>query len=118
MEEVDLCELLDAGQVAVAPFVGGRDEPVLEREALRLAPQRRELDGVDALAPGVPLREPRLVQPVVELQPVERSARLGAELLDLGLELAQPRERQHAVQPRYEQRSRRDTGCRAAAASA
>jgi hypothetical protein len=89
VEEVNLCELLDPGQVAVAPFVGGRDQPVLECETLRLAPQRRELDGVDAVAPGVPLREPRLVQPVIELQPVERSAHLGAELLDLGLELAQ-----------------------------
>ena len=104
MEEIHLRELLDARVAPVGALVGRRDEAVAQREPLGLAPQRRHLDRVDPVAPGVPLHEARLVEPVGELQPVELAAGDGAELVELGLEVAQHVGRQHAPQPAAEQR--------------
>jgi len=76
MEQEHLGELRDACEAPKPALVGGSDEAVPQREALGLAPQRRDFDGVAAVAPGIPLQQPRLIQAVRELQAIERAAGL------------------------------------------
>ena len=114
VEQVDLQELRDSGVSAERPVVAGRDEPVLRRETLCLAPERSDHDLVDATAPGVPLREHGLVEPVRELQSVEFAARHGAELAQFLTQPAlerRPRQGSRAATSRAADRPR--TGCRA-----
>ena len=91
-------------EAPVAALVGGGDEALPQREALGLAPDGRHLDGVRAVAPRVPLHQPRFVQAVRELQPVECSAGRRAQLVELRLQLAQHVGRQRAREPAAEQR--------------
>ena len=89
MQEVDLRELRDAGEASVRRLVPGGDEPVLHGQPLRLLPDRRDLEFVDPVSPGVPLLQARLVQPVGELQPVQRATGDGTEFVEFRFELAQ-----------------------------
>ena len=96
VEQVDERELVHARERAVRALVGGRDQPVLGGDARCLAPERRDLDAIDALAPGIPLREHRLVEAVRELQLVQRSARELAHLIERRLDRAPHIVRQRA----------------------
>ena len=118
VEQVDLGELGDARVTAVRRLVARRDQPVAHGEALGLAPERRHFEFVHAIAPGIPLRERRLVQPIGDLQSIQRAARHGPELIELRLELAQRLGRQRAAQPANRAAGRRGTGCRARAPTA
>ncbi len=104
VEQVDLEELRDARVATHRRLVTGRDQAVLGGEALGLAPQRRDLDFVDALAPGIPLREHRLVGEIGLLQPVQVAAGERAELAQLAAQLRHDRRGQRALDPRTQQR--------------
>jgi len=104
MEEIDLGELRDACVTPEPALVGGGDEAVAQREALGLAPQRSDLDGVAAIAPGIPLQQSRLVDAVGELQAIERAAGDASQVVEFGSKLAQHLDRQRALQPAGEQR--------------
>ncbi len=67
-------------------LVGDRHQPAAGGDLLGPPPQRRVLDGVDAVAPGVPAGEPGLVQAVGELQAVELASGEVAHLVELRLD--------------------------------
>src|SRR6185503_10862807 len=80
-------------------LVARRDHADPRRQPLRLAPQRRHLDPDDAMAPGVPLGEHRLVAAIRQLLAVVLDRQLAdrAQLpRDLGAEPRDPRH-QHRV---------------------
>ena len=83
--------------------------PCARGEDLRLAPQRRDLDAVDAVAPRVPLREHRLVQPIRELLAVVLDGDV-AERAQLGGDLAASSE--EGARSTTAAADRRRTGCR------
>ena len=66
-EHVDDRELMRARVRAEPRLVAGRDHAVPRGEHLRLAPQRRDLDPIDAIAPRIPLGQHRLVLAIGEL---------------------------------------------------
>ncbi len=74
VEEVGQGELNGAGKRAVVALVGRGDDAELGRQSFGPLPERRDDDAVDALAPGVPLGQRRLIQPVGQLQLVQRAA--------------------------------------------
>jgi hypothetical protein len=86
-------ELDDAREAAEAPLVRDGDEAVAGGQGGRLAPQGRELDAVDAPAPGVVGDEPRLEVPLGELLLEEPAAGERPELAQLRLDGAGGRRR-------------------------
>jgi hypothetical protein len=88
-EQVGQGELVDPREPAVLLFIGGGHDAALGGGALGLAPDARGIDPVDPLAPGIPLRQPRLLQPVLLLHPVPRPARQRPQLAELRLDLLQ-----------------------------
>ena len=87
-------------------LVARGDHAVPRREHLRLAPQRRDLDLVDPLAPGVPLGEHRLVAAIGELLRVALDREL-TERAELGA-----RSRGRTARSTTRASDRRRTGCR------
>src|SRR6185369_365560 len=69
--------------------VRNRDQAAARCNRRGLLPQRRQLDAVDAVAPCIPLDEPRLVQTIGELELVELAAADAAHLVEVGLDVAQ-----------------------------
>lgn len=67
-------------------FVGGRDDALLGRDALRAFPDRRQLDVIDAMTPRVPRRELRLVLRRTQRLSVQLASRELADLSELGLD--------------------------------
>ena len=65
---------MHARQTAMPLLVGSGYQPVLNGDALSLTPQRRHFHRVDAVSPGVPLRQRRLIESVGELHLVEIAA--------------------------------------------
>src|SRR5688500_9820461 len=80
---------MHARQTAMLLFVRSRNHAVLDCDALRNAPQRRQLDLVDAIPPRVPLRHTWFVQTISQLQLVNLAARETAHLRKRDLNLAQ-----------------------------
>jgi hypothetical protein len=60
MEQVHHCKLVHARGVRVQRFVAGRDQAIARRDRLCCFPRRSQLDAIDALAPGRPMRQSRL----------------------------------------------------------
>ena len=89
----------------MSALVGRGDEPVLGGDALGLAPERRHLDAIDAIAPRVPLHEPRLVLAIGELHAVKLAARESPHRVQPGLDLG-THVAQAAYALRYDRRTR------------
>ncbi len=58
-------------QTAMPLLVDCGNQPVVNGDALSLAPQRRHFNMIDAVPPGVPLRQRRLIESAGKLQLVE-----------------------------------------------
>src|SRR5690554_1110447 len=85
-EEMDERELMDARKLAKAVLITGRHHAEASGELLRLLPERRELDLVDAFPPGSPLCELRFEESFAEHILVELAPRELAELAKLGFD--------------------------------
>src|SRR5687768_16482090 len=63
-EEISEHTLMHSRQTAVLLLVSCGHDAMLGRDPLSHTPQRRDFDLVDAIAPGVPLGQGWLIQPV------------------------------------------------------
>src|SRR5579885_772945 len=100
----EVCEraLMNARVRAVPSLVSRGDDAKLRGEAFGDAPERRDFDAVNALAPRVPLRQARLAEAVFELRPVQLAAREFAHLDERRLDLAESVRRERAPKVRAE----------------
>jgi len=71
MEQVSQGKLVDAVETTVFALVCRRHNAMFGRQPLRLPPQRRHFNLVDAVAPRIPLGQHRFVEPVGELHLVQ-----------------------------------------------
>ena len=97
-EEVHERELVQAGVRAELRLVAGRDESVARSDRGRRAPERAQLDAVDAVAPRVERHQPRFLAQCAHLRrpPVLRGR--FAELVEAGLDGGERVGRKRAAQ--------------------
>ena len=76
-------ELVNAGIATVPALISGGDKALLRRNALGANPQRGKFDTVDAIAPCVPHRMHRFVEPVGELETIQLATGQFAERREL-----------------------------------
>ena len=94
MKKIDRCELMDARITTVRALIRNGDQTMLRGQLRSALPQRRDHDLIDAIAPRVPLHQPRLVQPILQLQLVKLAARKRAELVELRFDISKDFRRQ------------------------
>jgi hypothetical protein len=103
MEEIDLGKLDEARMATELTVISRRHQTVTQGKAFRFAPEWSHFELIDAIAPGVPLPETRLVLAVRQLQAIQASADYVAELVEFVPEAAQLCLGELATQPRPEQ---------------
>ena len=99
MEQVRERELMNTRVATRLRFVRDRDQAVPSRNLLAALPQRRDLDAVHTIAPCIPLRELRFIQPIFELESVQLAASQFAHVFQLWLDCGEKLRRQRALQP-------------------
>jgi hypothetical protein len=98
VDQVHERELVHARVSAVLALVRGADHALLGSDARGTLPQRRELDAIDAMAPGIPLLEARLVEALLDRLAIEVAAGELTDLVELRLDALQDIGRQRVSQ--------------------
>src|SRR5688572_2031814 len=95
-KQICQCTLMHPGKAAMLLFVSNSHDAMLDRDPFSDTPQRRHFDLIDAIPPRVPLRQPRFIQAISELQVVKLTACEPAHLEERALDFAQHLSRQNA----------------------
>ena len=78
--------MMHAGESAVRAFVRNPDQPERRRELSSAAPHGGDFDPIDTIAPRIPLREPRLVESIRQLELLHLSGFERAEPLEIRID--------------------------------